>query len=276
MKTYPQICPAGHHEHLQWPAGVMAWCESCRARVQFSPVPQPTEVSAAEQVDILTRIKRRFAEFAQTWDESRKGMKPVLEAKPENEKENLIFTRLRTAGFPERHIARLKKMDAAGMTNARKVDEILMGVPGPAAVLLWGDYGTGKSQVACAVAMLRAQRGQHNRCVSAVDLMRDLRDNMKSGVPEGVYLRKYHDCQCLILDDVHQTLDDTPDNAAWARGQIQSLIDVRYRSNAPRKTIIIANATGEDELKRRVGGHILSRIGEDGKVLRLNAKKYRE
>lgn len=253
----------------------MAWCDLCRNRVQFTPVPLPPAVTEAEEIDIAAHVKKRFEQFAETWDEARKGMKPQLEAVAKNDRETLIFTRLRTAGFPERHIARLKQMDAAGIENARKVDEILNAHSGPVAVLLWGDFGTGKTQIGAAVAMLRAQRDQRTRYLSAVDLMRDLRDNMKMNLPEGPFLRKYHEAQCLILDDVHETLNDSPDNVAWARGQLQNLIDVRYRSNAPRKTILIANATGDEELRRRIGGHMISRIGEDGKVFRVNSKKYR-
>lgn len=268
MKTFPQICPVGHHEHLPWAVPVTAWCEACRKQAAFTPVPQETGVTAAERVDIQTHARRRFNEIAETREHTTRSRPKA------NSKEELTVQRLLIAGLPKRHIDHLKEMDAAGKEAARRVDEALS-VKGPVSVLLWGDFGRGKTQVAAAVSMLRAQRNEHTRYLSCPDLMRQLRDNMKLNVPEGVFLRKYQECACLILDDIHISLDDSPDNVSWARGQMQSLLDVRYRSNAPRKTIFIANAAGEDELKRRIGGQMLSRIGEDGKVLRLNSKDYR-
>jgi DNA replication protein DnaC len=278
MSTRPQTlfqCPAGHQQWLPYPVATVTWCEPCRASVQCSPVPPGAAVVARASDDTAGSIQQRFREYAATYDRAREGIATALTPDPRNDREAETFRDLQTAGFPERHIAGLKSMDQAGMKDARSVHDFLAATPTPAIVILWGDYGTGKTQTATAVAMLRRERQQRTRYVTAKQLTRSIKDNFGTKVPEAELLRRYHEAQGLVIDEIQAALDEEPDRMTWARTQIQEIVDTRYARTAPLKTILICNADSIETLKSRIGGHILSRAQECGKVLRVARKNYR-
>lgn len=226
--------------------------------------------------DIARHIQQKFKDYVETFDRARAGLPTPLVATPKDDKQAAIVARIRAGKFPERHIAALPAMDKKGMSTAWEVDDTLNALPGPVACLLWGDYGRGKTQIAVGVAMLRAQRSERTRYVNAVDLIRELKDGFGSKVPESHILRKYHNHPCLVIDDLHAALDDDPGAVRWARGQFQALLDTRYRTNQPLKTMLLVNASDATLLNSRIGGHILSRVSEDGKIIHVNSKNYRQ
>lgn len=274
MKSTLFQCPSGHQQYLPYLVAATLWCQQCACAVRCVPVPPSAAQIARANEDAAQAIQQRFIEYAATYDRARAGIATALIPDPRNERESVLCRDLRTAGFPDRHIAGIKGMDAAGMKDARAVMDILAG-PEPAIVVLWGDYGTGKTQTAAAVAMLRHERQQRTRYVTAKQLIRQIRDNWGTKVPEAELLRRYHECHGLVIDEIQAALDEEPDKMAWARTQIQEIVDVRYSRKGPLKTILICNADSPETLARRIGAHIMSRAQECGRVLRVSRKNYR-
>lgn len=268
-------CPSGHQQYLPYRADALStWCEPCRQMCVCSRQQPQTVATPGDAVDSLNVIQGKFRDLAATWDASRMGRRVHLVPAPKDDAERDAVCQLTGLKFPSRHIATLPHMDADGLNDARAVAQALQG-PGPAAVLLWGDYGTGKTQVATAVAKMRLERGHRTRYVLAPALLRMLKDNFKTRVPEEEILRRYHECAGLVVDEIQAALDAAPGETSWARTQLQSLVDARYSTRRPLKTILICNADSEDALRQRIGAHILSRAQECGKVLRVARRNYR-
>ncbi len=277
MKSHLFRCHETHTVMLPYHdvGPVTAWCEMCAASVLFSPVERPPstpEEREASMRETEALMSKRFAQFAATIEaRQRTGKEVLIDPKPKDEAEDACNRRLIAAGFPKRHVAEIPGMDATGERAAAELADILT----RGGCILWGDYGRGKTQIAVGAAMIRAKANLSTRYLCAPDLMRDLRDNMRANVPDAVFLRKYHECACLVIDDIHAALDDAPDAATWARGKIQAIVDIRYRDPALR-TVLIANSANTQELNLRLGAHIISRIAEGGDVIRMNGKNYRK
>lgn len=271
----PYQCAGGHRQYLPYRMdAVQSWCEECRAMSEHKIIRPPAGTSPEQSADIHRAIADKFRSLAATWDESGRGNTVHLTPDPKTAKEAAIMAALGSAGFPGRHIATLPTMDREGKADARRVVEALNG-PGPAAVVLWGDYGTGKTQVATAAAMLRHEKQQRTRYVSAQSLTRAIRDNFHTKIPEADLLRKFTESPGLVIDEIQAALDESPDKTSWARTQIQGILDARYSSSKPLKTILICNADSIAALNTRMGAHIISRVNECGQFFQVSRRNYR-
>ena len=126
---------------------------------------------------------------------------------------------------------------------------------GRQSVLLYGDVGTGKSHLASAMLRRRLALGWAGRFVSVADLMDELKARFGGeGEQSEAYFDRLAREPFLVLDDVGAE-QETP----WTRERVASLIDRRYRAEAP--TIVTTNLTHRD-LAARYGKRLADRLRE--------------
>lgn len=136
-------------------------------------------------------------------------------------------------------------------------------------LLLWGDVGTGKSFIAGCIANALLDRGEKVLMTNFARLLNRLTD-LHSG-DRNAYIDSFNRYPLLIIDDLGMER-----NSEFAREQVFSVIDSRYRSQLP--LIVTTNLT-LDELKRPndlAKSRIYDRVLERCLPIRVNDQNIRE
>ena len=125
-----------------------------------------------------------------------------------------------------------------------------------------GNVGTGKTHLACAIALALAQRDQRVQYFTVTELIRRLRSCWDRGAPrkEADVLSDLCKLDLLVLDEVGVQFGRDSEIV-----QLTEVLDLRYREIKP--TLLISNVPYRD-LGQFVGERIVDRIRENGgKVL---------
>jgi DNA replication protein DnaC len=136
-------------------------------------------------------------------------------------------------------------------------------------LLLWGDVGTGKSFIAGCIANALLDRGVPVMMTNFTRLLNKLTD-LHSG-DRNKYIDSLNTYPLLIIDDL-----GVERNSEFAREQVFSIIDSRYRSQLP--MIITTNLTVE-ELKNPADlmrARIYDRVMERCTPVRVNNQNIRK
>ena len=136
-------------------------------------------------------------------------------------------------------------------------------------LLLWGDVGTGKSYIAGCIANALLNKGVPVLMTNFARLLNKLTD-MYSG-DRNAYIDSFKRYPLLIIDDLGMER-----NSEFAREQVFSVIDSRYRSELP--MIVTTNLTLEElqhpeDLSR---SRIYDRVLERCLPIRVNDQNIRE
>jgi len=136
-------------------------------------------------------------------------------------------------------------------------------------LLLWGDVGTGKSFIAGCIANALLDKGVPVIMTNFARLLNKLTD-MYAG-DRNAYIDSFNQYQLMIIDDL-----GIERNSEFAREQVFSIIDSRYRSQLP--MIVTTNLTVDElmdpaDLAR---GRIYSRVLERCLPIRVNDQNIRE
>jgi DNA replication protein DnaC len=113
-------------------------------------------------------------------------------------------------------------------------------------LVIFGDYGVGKTHLAASIGHVQHQRGKNVIFVTVSNLLDYLREAFKPEAPMtfGQLFNTVRDAPMLILDDL-----STENASSWAREKLFQIIDHRYTSNLP---TIITTAARMEALDRRV------------------------
>lgn len=192
------------------------------------------------------------------------------DAAPQNATED-VTGKLRTAGFPERHIRKLADgLHGPGLDKAR---ELLPRIAsGDALMLLIGDRGPGKTQIATWWAAQRCAAGRApGKYLKCADLIGEIKatwhDGGRSVGTESDVLRKYRRTKFLVIDEFHER-----GGSDWESRCLVNIIDHRY--DAMLATVLIANLT-EDQAARDINPSIISRANHTGGVVLCDWPSYR-
>ena len=145
-------------------------------------------------------------------------------------------------------------------------DEFLAGSTG---LLLWGDVGTGKSFIAGCIANALLDKGVPVIMTNFARLLNKLTD-MYSG-DRNAYIDSFKRYPLMIIDDL-----GVERNSEFAREQVFSVIDSRYRSQLP---MIVTTNLSLDELKGTTDlskSRIYDRVLERCLPIRVNEQNIRE
>lgn len=124
-------------------------------------------------------------------------------------------------------------------------------------VILCGERGTGKTQVAVQAIKDAASRGFVSRFDSFYRFCQRLKETFdKRGANESEVIAEYVKPRLLVLDEVGKAT-----STEWSQSALFNLIDRRY--NAMKDTILITNHTLH-ELPEAIGASIVRRASETG------------
>ena len=139
----------------------------------------------------------------------------------------------------------------------------------PTGLLLWGDVGTGKSFIAGCIANALLDKGVPVIMTNFARLLNKLTD-MYSG-DRNAYIDSFKKYPLMIVDDLGMER-----NSEFAREQVFSVIDSRYRSQLP---MIVTTNLSLDELKGTTDlskSRIYDRVLERCLPIRVNEQNIRE
>ena len=136
-------------------------------------------------------------------------------------------------------------------------------------LLLWGNVGTGKSFIAGCIANALLDKGVPVNITNFARLLNKLTD-MYSG-DRNAYIDSFKKYPLMIIDDLGMERD-----SEFAREQVFSVIDSRYRSQLP---IIVTTNLSLEELKDTTDlskARIYDRVMERCLPIRVNEQNIRE
>jgi DNA replication protein DnaC len=140
---------------------------------------------------------------------------------------------------------------------------------GSDSLLIWGDYGNGKSHLAAAIANELNERGKIVIFQSVPELLERIRStfNKNSRESENEILTALQMCHLLILDDIGaEKVTD------WVQEALFRIIDKRYRKKKP---ILYTSNLKPSMLSDKLGGRIYDRITETSLTIENKASSYR-
>jgi DNA replication protein DnaC len=120
-------------------------------------------------------------------------------------------------------------------------------------LILLGDYGTGKTHLAAAIAQYRQQQGDQVVFLTVPDLLDYLRTTFspQSTVSFDTRFQQIREVDLLVLDDL-----STENASPWAREKLFQIIDHRYVARRP---TIITSVHQLEEMDRRLVTRLIDR-----------------
>lgn len=170
--------------------------------------------------------------------------------------------------WPERHRARLAEMTGPGLERARK---ILPAVSSDGMIVLAGDRGRGKTQIATWLAWQRGKQGlKPGLYAKTFDLFSDVKASWskQSSESEDAVMSRYKAAPFLALDEAHERSESD-----WENRTLRNILDHRYDRQLP--TVIIGNWRAIDDISASLGASITDRITETGGVVWCQWSSYR-
>ena len=118
-------------------------------------------------------------------------------------------------------------------------------------LILMGDYGTGKTHLAAAIAQYRQEQGEKIAFLTVPDLLDYLRTTLDANTPAsfGQRFQAVRNAPFLVLDDLGS---GTPSN--WAKEKLFQILDYRYLTRLP---TVITTAKNIDNLDARIRSRVL-------------------
>jgi DNA replication protein DnaC len=189
--------------------------------------------------------------------------------KADNTKE--LLEKMQERGYPKRSCLRIGANELFGPA-LQKAKDLWPRVKGEDAILLLtGDRGPGKTQIASLWAFWRAQEGiPFGHYVKHADLMSEIKTTWGASgqKTESQILGKYRKAAYLVIDEIQEK--GTSD---WESRIAVNIIDHRYDNMLV--TILIANYS-EAEVAQHVNKSILSRCRETGGHVVCDWPSYRD
>lgn len=151
-------------------------------------------------------------------------------------------------------------------------------------LVVGGEYGTGKTEMVCALigSLLRLNMPVSCRYATCYNLLGEYKQAWDGGGGESLILQSCLDPHLLVLDEVSGAVDKSGEErlAGAFVQRIENIIDSRYL--AQKKTLIVGNfpiINGQisgDHLEKLIGKRGASRAQELGATIRCDWPSYRK
>ena len=192
----------------------------------------------------------------------------------EADERRLWLQRVERAGIP----ARFANVDAeAGERWSAAADVYAKALRQSCNVVAYGPVGTGKTRLACYLALKMLESGRSVRFTTSTKMLLDVRSSYDSGMSESAVLRKYTEPDVLILDDLGQ--ERATD---WALETLFTVIDERSKQKRPtvvtmqaKPSKVMAHFAECDELKAYALISRLAATEEGAKVVPFEGRDHR-
>lgn len=173
---------------------------------------------------------------------------------------------LKESGFPLRHVTQLSEnLFGPGLEIMQEHAPRI--VSGDALLILVGDRGPGKTQIATCWAHERQKAGKApGRYAKCADLIGDIKASWKSGGEQEI-LQKYRRTKYLVIDEFHEK-----GASDWEARTLINLIDHRYDDMTA--TVLIANCD-PDKVGEIINPSIIDRANQAGGVIPCKWASYR-
>jgi DNA replication protein DnaC len=189
---------------------------------------------------------------------------------PELQERQIDNKALARGGYPLRHRLQLERMkQGLALEMAKKhLSKILNG---DALIILSGDRGLGKTQIATWWAAQRTLHGKKaGRYIKTASLIEDIKATWNQGGRRGKetdLIERYEQTSYLVLDEFHER-----GASDWEARTLINLIDHRY--DAMKCTVIICNCKPE-RITQIINTSILDRANETGGLIYCDWSSYR-
>jgi len=177
--------------------------------------------------------------------------------------------------YPARHVQRIidNELYGEGLTKGKQlIDKV---IDKECLLILMGDRGRGKTQLATWLAYERARRsggrvGYYYKVSDLLDIIKESYGGDTAAKERArTTLNIVRNTEFLVLDE-HNQLRGTE----WEREKMTSLIDHRY--DRMKRTIINIAETDQAKAAAQIGRCVWSRVEETGGVVAMNWNSYRE
>ena len=155
----------------------------------------------------------------------------------------------------------------AELEQAKKdITEYINSFNGKRNLLLYGNYGTGKSHLSIAVTKELMAEGYNCLFLSLPKLLTKIKDTYNNdGITEDELLKAIQQVDLLVLDDI-----GAEHHTEWVGTKLFEVMDDR----AGKSTIYTTNLNSK-ELREKMNERNFSRLMENVKVIKMNGEDYR-
>lgn len=170
--------------------------------------------------------------------------------------------------WPERHRQKVEEMSGPGLEKAKALMPV---IERGAMLVLFGDRGRGKTQIATWIACNLAQKGRTpGYYLKAFDLFVEIKSTWAKGSEQSEkdVSDYYKNVAYLAVDEAHERGETD-----WENRTMRNILDHRYDSCLP--TIIIGNWQTPEQIRESLGASIADRITETGGLVWCNWESYR-
>lgn len=170
-------------------------------------------------------------------------------------------------GFPLRHVNQISAgLWGPGFEMMNKhLNRILAG---DALIVLTGNRGPGKTQIAVTWAAERFRAGKAaGRYIKCADLIGEIKETWGKSTGERAILEKYRRTAYLVIDEFHEK-----GASEWEARTLVNLLDHRY--DDCKCTVLIANIQ-PDIITEAINPSIMDRANQTGGVINCNWESYR-
>lgn len=179
-----------------------------------------------------------------------------------------VIVRELSDSWPERHRARIPDMAGPSLERGKRLLPLVMG---SGMVVLVGDRGRGKTQLATWMAWQRGQAGKAPGIyTTAFDVFAAIKSTWgrNSSEAERDVLSRFKKAAFLCVDECHERGETD-----WENRTMRNILDHRYLSCLP--TVLIGNWRTGEEISASLGASITDRITETGGIVWCKWESYR-